>query len=135
PSTLTQCPFDDGPSDNVVTARIIDKNDGATEYTTTVHADNVAPTATLSNNGPVNEGSPGTVTFSNQHDPSSADTAAGFHYAFDCAGGSLAGATYAGSGSSASATCTFVDNGSDTVVARIIDKDGGLNEYTTVVPV
>ncbi len=135
-SASTTCTYDDGPSDHTVRARILDKDGGYSEYTTSVHVDNVAPTATLSNDGPVDEGSPATVSFSNQFDPSSADTAAGFHYAFDCNDGSLAGATYASSGTSASTTCTYDDGPSDhTVRARILDKDGGYSEYTTVVHV
>src|SRR5204862_519650 len=105
------------------------------EYTTTVLVTNVAPTATLSNNGPVAEGSSATISFSNQSDPSQADRTAGFHYAYDCANGSLAGATYANSSPSASAGCTYDDNGSYTVRARILDKDGGFTEYTTTVTV
>src|SRR5207302_11330800 len=97
---------------------------------------NVAPTATLSNGGPVNEGSPVSISFSGQSDPSSADTSAGFHYAFDCSGGSLAGATYAGSGTSSSTSCTFPDGpATKPVTGRIIDKDGGSTEYTTNVSV
>ena len=88
---------------------------------------NVAPTATLANNGPVNEGSPATVSFSNQFDPSSTDTTAGFHYAFGCTNGVLP-TTYAAAGSSSSTTCTFADNGSYTVSGRIFDKDNGYNE-------
>src|SRR5205823_6353223 len=66
----------------------------------------------------------------------SADTAAGFHYAFDCNGGSLVGATYAGSGTSSSTTCTFPDGpATKPVTGRIIDKDGGFTEYTTNVSV
>src|SRR5439155_14066277 len=95
----------------------------------------VAPTATLSNNGPVDEGSPATISFSNPFDPSSVDTAAGFHYAFSCTNGDLSGATYAGSGANASAACTYADNGTYTVKARIIDKDGGYTAYTTAVAV
>src|SRR5207249_976742 len=105
----TQCTFDDNGT-YTVRARIIDKDGGSTEYTTDVSVTNVAPTAALSNDGPVDEGSPATVSFSGQHDPSGADTAAGFHYAFSCAGASLAGTTYAGSGTTASASCTFTDN-------------------------
>ncbi len=134
-SASTTCTFNDNGI-FTVTARIIDKDDGFTEYTTDVTVNNVAPTATLSNNGPVNEGSPATISFSNQFDPSSADTAAGFHYAFACDNGSLAAATYAGSGTSASTSCTYPDGPSThTVRARIIDKDDGFTEYTTDVTV
>jgi hypothetical protein len=113
-----------------------DDDAGVGTDSATVTVSNVAPTATLTNSGPVDEGSPATITFGTQFDPSSVDTAAGFHYAYDCAGGSLAGATYAGSGASASTTCTFDDGPSiHTVRARIIDKDGGASEYTTDVSV
>src|SRR2546429_7224216 len=78
-----------------------------------------------------------TVSFTNQLDPSNADTAAGFHYAYDCNNGDLSGATYANTaGSSASTTCSYDDGPSDhTVKARIIDKDGGFSQYTTPVHV
>jgi hypothetical protein len=114
-----------------VTESITDKDGGSDSQTFKVTISNVAPTASLGNNGPVDEGSPATVSFSAQHDASSADTAAGFHYAYSCSNGSLAGATYAGSGTSASTTCTYSDNGSYTVRARIIDKDDGAMEDTT----
>src|SRR5206468_1412008 len=128
------CSSDDNGSYSVK-GRIIDRDDACSKYTTTVTINNVAPTATLSNNGPVNEASPVTVSFSSQLDPSAADTSAGFHYAYSCTNVSLAAATYAGSGASASTSCTFADNGSFTVRARIIDKDGGFSEYTTAVTV
>src|SRR5207249_1354435 len=108
-----------------VKGKVLDKDGGFSEYTATVTIDNVVPTATLSNNGPVAEGSPATISFSGQLDPSNADTAAGFRYAYACDNGSLAAATYAGSGTADSTTCTFADNGSYTVRARIVDKDGG----------
>src|SRR6185503_15434360 len=76
-----------------------------------------------------------TFSFTNQFDPSNADNTAGFHYAFSCTNGSLAGATYATSGTSASFNCTFADNGTYTVKGRIFDKDGGFNEYTASVQV
>src|SRR2546425_12788762 len=72
-----------------VTVKVTDKDGGTDSKTFKVTVANVAPTATLSNNGPVNEGSPATISFSAPFDPSSADTSAGFHYAFDCAGGLL----------------------------------------------
>jgi hypothetical protein len=134
-SASVNCSFGDGPGSQTVRARIIDKDGGFTEYTTAVTIANVKPTATLGNNGPVDEGSPATVSFSEQFDPSTADTSAGFRYAYACDGGSLASATYASSGTPSSHNCTFGDNGSHTVRARIIDKDGGFTEYTTDVTV
>src|SRR5437879_9966550 len=114
-----------------VTVTVTDKDGGSDTKSFKVAVANIPPTADLGNNGPVDEGSPVTVSFSNQLDPSSADTSAGFHYAYSCTNGSLAGATYAGSGASASTNCAFADNGTSTVRARIIDKDGGFTEYTT----
>ena len=96
---------------------------------------NVDPTATLGNNGPISEGSSATITFTGPVDPSSADTVAGFRYAFSCTNGDLSGATYAGSGTSASTACPFADNGSYLVKGRIFDKDGGYTESTTTVTV
>src|SRR5207247_677431 len=46
-----------------------------------------------------------------------------------------ASAIYATSGTSASTACTFYDNGTYTVSGKIMDKDGGSNEYTTLVSV
>src|SRR5262249_5320257 len=67
-------------------------------------------------------------------DPSSADVAAGFHYAFAVDAASLSGVTYASSGTSASQTFSFGDGPSDhTITVRIIDKDGGYNNYTHAV--
>ena len=71
-------------------------------------------------------------------DPGSPDTP--FHYAFDFNGngiygeaGELGNGTYAGSGTSSSATvpAMFLADGpgSRTVKARIIDNDGGFSEY------
>jgi hypothetical protein len=58
------------------------------------------------------------------------------HYAFHCDGSAFAtDPTYAATGSSASATCSFPDSGTQTVRARIIDKDDGWREYTTPVTV
>jgi hypothetical protein len=98
-----------------------------------VTVDNVVPSATFSNDGPINEGGSATVSFADQFDPSSGDTVAGFHYAYSCTNGSLAGADYASSGSSDTAACTFADDGSYIVRARIIDDDDGFTEYTTTV--
>ena len=129
------CSFADNGS-FTVRGRIYDKDDGFTTYATTVVVTNVPPTADLGNNGPVAEGSPATVSFSNQLDPSSADTAAGFHYAYRCDGdASLLPVTYAAAGTSATHGCSFADNGSFTVRGRIFDKDDGFTTYATTVVV
>src|SRR5206468_3763437 len=66
---------------------------------------------------------------------SAADTSAGFHYTFDCAGGLLS-ATYATAGASASTSCSYADGPSThTVSGRILDKDGGYTDYSTLVTV
>src|SRR5205085_1160935 len=100
---------DNGSYTVKVTVTDKDGASGSAQFSVTVA--NVAPTAELANDGPVDEGSPATISFSNQSDPSSTDTAAGFHYAFACDDGSLAGATYGGSSTSDSTQCTFADNG------------------------
>jgi hypothetical protein len=81
-STATCSTTDNGS--RTVKGKIKDQDNAETEYSASVTINNVAPTATLSNNGPVNEGSSATISFSGQSDPSSVDTAAGFHYAYSC---------------------------------------------------
>jgi hypothetical protein len=122
-----------GSSDNGVRAvkgKIKDKNNGIREYTSNVTVSNAAPSATFDAPATVAEGVAFSLAFRNPSDPSSADTAAGFHYAFACNGGSLGGATYANSGTATSASCTLPDGPGNYVVrARIIDKDNGYREY------
>src|SRR5207248_2002415 len=95
--------FTDGPS--TVLLHLIDKDGGKTTYGGNADVRNVAPTATFSNNGPINEGGSATVSFTSPSDPSTADTSAGFHYAYACDNGSLASATYGNSGASATTSC------------------------------
>ena len=66
---------------------------------------------------------------SGPEDPSAADTAAGFTYAFDCGSG------YGAFDSSSETTCTASDLGSVSVGAMIRDKDGGTTEYRATVDV
>src|SRR5207253_9332959 len=70
-----------------------------------------------------------------QFGPSSADTAAGFRHAYSCTNRSPYTTPYRSSAGDASHDCTYADNGTYTVKARIIDKDGGFSEYTTNVVV
>lgn len=133
----------DGPGSHIITVQASDGTDpvrGISSANFTITVTNVNPTATLSNGGPVNEGSTGTVSFSNPFDPSTADSA--FRYAFDFDNNGTfdsGNGTYAGSGSSVSATvpASFLTDGNSTrtVRGRIIDKDGGFTDYTTAISV
>ncbi|HET7667611.1 MAG TPA: hypothetical protein VFK56_16400, partial [Mycobacterium sp.] len=62
-------------------------------------------------------------------DASSADTAFGFTYAFDCGSG------YGTFGASSTASCPTTDNGARAVKGKIQDKDGGVSEYTANVTI
>src|ERR671937_410712 len=119
------CSFNDDGSKQV-NVRVSDGDGGSTTGSTTVTVHNVAPTALFGNTGPVDEGQSFTLTLSGATDPSSADTAAGFQYAFDCGNGSGYGAF----GASNSANCGTSDDGTRSVKGKVKDKDGGVTEYT-----
>ncbi|HTX91270.1 MAG TPA: lamin tail domain-containing protein [Anaerolineales bacterium] len=128
-SPSTGCLFDDGPATQTVRGRVIDKDDGYTEYTTVVTVTNVAPTATFTAPSTLNEGDAFTVALTGALDPSQADKAAGFQYAFDCGFG------YSAFGMAASASCSALDNPGLTVRGKIMDKDGGMSEYSAAVAI
>jgi hypothetical protein len=122
----------DGPAQSqTVTITADDGKGGSTTTTFSLTVDNVAPTATFGNNGPVDEGSSFTLSLTNPSDPSSVDTATGFTYAFDCGDGS----GYAAFSSTSSVSCATVDNGIRNVGGKIQDKDGGVSTYTAQVTV
>jgi PKD repeat protein len=124
-------------SDNGIYSVVLtvdDGNGGSHSDTMQVVVANVNPTATLSNSGPVDEGSPVTISFSNPFDPSSADTAASFRYGFALSPNALP-ANYADAGNDLSGAFTFPDNGIFQVYGRIFDKDGGATTYSTQVTV
>jgi hypothetical protein len=100
-------------------------SDGALSGTSqaTVDVANVAPTAILSAPASAFAGSTFALALTNPSDPSGADVAAGFTYAFDC------GAGYTAFGSAASASCSATDTGTLSVGGKIRDKDGGVTEY------
>ncbi|MBF8266566.1 MAG: hlyA 2 [Dehalococcoidia bacterium] len=134
-TSSADCSFDDNGS-YTVGVQVSDGDGGVATGSITVVVLNVPPTAFLPNPAPVNEGSPATLTFENQGDPSGADHSAGFHYSFACDGLDASLATsYAASGASASANCTYFDNGLYTVKGRIFDKDEGNNTYAATVTV
>ena len=91
-----------------------------------VFVNNVAPMGTLNTPVEVDEGSDINLSLTGSFDPSAADTAAGFEYAFDCGDGNGYGA-FSGDNST---VCPTDDNGLRTVGNKIRDKDGGETEYT-----
>jgi hypothetical protein len=86
---------------------------------------NVAPTATFTNNGPVNEGSNISLSLTNPYDPSSADTTAGFEYHFSCDDGT----TWTAWSGTNTGSCATTDNGTVKVKGEIRDKDGDSTPY------
>jgi PKD domain len=125
-----------------VTLHVSDGNGGSDTRTFEVLVSNVAPMATLANDGPVEEGSAATVQFVGQNDPSGADTAAGFRYAYDFDNDGtfdVGDGTYAGSVTSDSqlvpASFFAQGPGLHEVSARIIDKDDGHRDVNTQIPV
>src|SRR5207244_1324230 len=105
-----------------------------TTVNVTVHVHNAPPTATISNNGPINEGSNATATLGSPIDPSSVD-AGSLHYFFSTSQASRDAATYGGSGASNTGSFATNDNGPVIIYARILDKDGGFTDYQTTVTV
>jgi hypothetical protein len=93
----------------------------------TVTVNNVAPIATFNVPASVDEGSSFTLSLTNPVDVP-ADLVS-LQYAFDCGSG------YGAFGASNTTSCPTVDNGSLNVSGKVMDKDGGVTEYTAKVRV
>jgi hypothetical protein len=119
----------DGPSSHILHARATDDGLLVADAATTVVVANVPPTATFHAPGSAEAGGRFALSLGSPQDPSEADAAAGFNYAFDCGGG------YGNYSSSATATCSGADAGARSVGGRIRDKDGGVSEYRAGVDV
>jgi hypothetical protein len=131
-SNSAVCPTDDNGT-RTVRGHIRDKDGGVTEYVASVTVNNVPPTATFINtSGDVFEGESATLAFSDQYDPSSADTAVGFLYSYDCTDN---GAFEDTDTSAAAYDCLYLSAGTFTARGRIKDKDGGFSNYTVEVTV
>jgi hypothetical protein len=90
---------------------------------------NVPPVAAFNAPAQANQGAAFTLALAGASDPSSADAAAGFSYAFDCGDG-------AGAFTPApTATCVSSTSGAVTVRATLRDKDGGSTTYARQVTV
>jgi predicted extracellular nuclease len=122
---------DDGPASPTVRVQVTDDGGLSATDEVTVDVRNVPPTATFTAPGSSFAGFPFTLSLTSPHDPSTADTAAGFTYAFDCGSGS----GYGVFSTSATASCPTTGTGTRTVRAKIQDKDGGVTEYHATVQV
>jgi Zn-dependent metalloprotease len=135
----------DGPYSGNVSVRVTDGFSAPVDSTAVpLSVSNAAPTGTAANTGPVveNSATPVTVSLTGVTDPSGADTAAGFRYAFDFNDNGVfdvGDGTYAGSSPIPNATVPpafLVDGNASLVVrVRVLDDDGDFNEYTTTVVV
>ena len=95
---------------------------------------NVAPTATISNSGPVAQGSPVTVSLGNPYDPVERGHGAGFRYNFALhRGGAIH--DYATAGTISFGHVHFRHLRHATVWGRIIDENGLYTDYSTQVTV
>lgn len=139
PANSFRCRFQDGDENTTVSITV---NDGSASNavgsdTISVTVNNVAPTADLTNDGPRTENSPVEISFVNQDDASTPDENAGFRYEYRCDGAPFPSgpALYNGPNTTpdAAKTCAFADSGTYTVLARVIDRDGGASEYATEV--
>jgi hypothetical protein len=124
------CPTNDDGA-RTVKGKVKDDDGGEREYTAAVSIESVKPTATFNAPTTVVEGTAIALSLTNPFDPSSADVAAGFTYAFDCG----TGAGYGAFSSTSTAPCPTSDNGTRTVKGKIKDKDGSFTEYTAQVQI
>jgi PKD repeat protein len=117
-----------GPATVNITVRATDNGSPALydDETFTVTVNNVAPTATFTAPaGPLNEGQPIVVSFSNPMDVP-ADLGA-ITYAYDC------GTGYGAATTSVTATCSAKDNPNQVVKGKVIDHTGDFTEYTRTI--
>ena len=125
------CPVDDGPTTAPVRARVLDRDGGTTDYSLAVGVSNVAPSVSIAGTpSHLAEGATAPFT-STVTDPSSADTAAGFSYAWTGRVGSGPVQT----ASTPTFDFTPDDDGSAVVTLTATDKDGGSTTSTTRFPV
>ncbi len=132
--TYTISPVD-GPVTVFNTATVTSSQTSPVHSSVTAQWQNVAPTAILGNNGPVNDGETALVSFGNQYDPSTDDTSSGFRYSYDFDNDDTFDVSNS-SVSTATVPASYLTGVTTrTVRARIADKDGGFNDYTTVLTI
>ena len=123
----------DGPSSHTIAVQVTDNGGLTATDQATVNVLNVAPTASFANTSGTPIASQSAVlAFSDPFDPSAADVAAGFLHSYDCTND---GVFELADASDSSYACSYPAAGTFTARGRIVDKDGGLTEYTVLVTV
>ena len=117
-----------------VYGQIITADGQFTDYTTTVSVLDLPPTASFSNDGPVTEGDPISVSFADPYSASPIDSSAGFHYSFATDPTQLA-ADYTSAGTATTTCFTFTWNGTYTIYGRILSVDNFYTDYSTTVTI
>ncbi len=107
---------------------VSDQDGGSHTVSQALQVENAAPTANLSSNGPIDEGSNLVVSLANFFDPSSVDLS-GLRFSFATSAGGLA-SNFESASTSSTASFGTNDNGPVTIFARVIDKDGGYTDYS-----
>ncbi|MCB0114458.1 MAG: DUF11 domain-containing protein, partial [Caldilineaceae bacterium] len=125
----------DGPQTLVNTAAVTSAQTSLITDSVSVSVQNVAPTAILGNDGPVDNSGAVTATFSGQTDASVTDLTAGFRYSFDFDNDGIFEMTDVISPSVSVPTSYVSGVISRTVLGRITDKDDGFSNYTTVIQI
>ena len=115
---------EDGPAARTVKVQVTDDAGATAVATANVSVLNVAPTASFQ--APAEAAGGFTLSLTAATDPSSADTAAGFTFSFDCGSG------YGPYAAAATASCP-AGTGTITVGGRVRDKDGGVRDYRDTV--
>ncbi len=133
-SQLNALGINDGPQTFSMRLRITNGRSTVTSNPSTLYVTPVPPTATLSNNGPVAQGSPATVSFSKQFDPSPVESAAGFLYSYDFLDNGTFEVANSKSPVSAVPASDLLTVGPHIVHARITEAKGGkyTDYYTTI---
>ncbi|MEM1067314.1 MAG: PKD domain-containing protein, partial [Planctomycetota bacterium] len=116
-----------------VTITATDDDGMASSTTFDLTVNNVAPTGTLVTPNSANEGTDINVSLAELVDPSADDLSSlRFSFANDV---SALASNYAEASNSPTASIPAIDEGATLVFARVFDKDGGINDYSTQVAV
>jgi predicted extracellular nuclease len=117
----------DGPATLAVNVQVTDNGGLTAVASATVTVNNVAPAATFNAPPSVDEGSDILLSLTSPVDvPADLGT---LLYAFDCGSG------YGAFSVAKTASCPTVDNGTRNVGGKVMDKDGGVSEYTATVTI